>query len=122
MCKQQTSNKQRRLEGTMRMTTCTNQSKISSFPSSPSPCPFCFLLFSFLFFYFIFFDILLDVRKAGFKSFNMDLMYGFPVPKSGSTFPQTVKDVVALQPVCFAISLSSLSSHFNIFVGSRHPV
>eukprot|EP00026_Physarum_polycephalum_P014836 Phypoly_transcript_15396.p1 GENE.Phypoly_transcript_15396~~Phypoly_transcript_15396.p1 ORF type:complete len:285 (+),score=36.80 Phypoly_transcript_15396:33-887(+) len=39
-----------------------------------------------------------NVRRAGFESFNMDLMYGFPTPKSGSTFPQTVKDVIALQP------------------------
>lgn len=43
---------------------------------------------------------MLDVRKAGFDSFNIDLMYGFPVPKSGSAFAQTVKDVISLQPVC----------------------
>jgi len=39
-----------------------------------------------------------NIRKAGFDSFNIDLMYGFPVPKSGSAFSQTVKDVIALQP------------------------
>lgn len=39
-----------------------------------------------------------NIRKAGFESFNIDLMYGFPVPKSGSAFAQTVKDVISLQP------------------------
>jgi len=40
-----------------------------------------------------------NIRKAGFDSFNIDLMYGFPVPKSGgSAFSQTVKDCIALQP------------------------
>eukprot|EP01111_Echinosteliopsis_oligospora_P003986 TRINITY_DN1627_c0_g1_i1.p1 TRINITY_DN1627_c0_g1~~TRINITY_DN1627_c0_g1_i1.p1 ORF type:complete len:548 (-),score=126.69 TRINITY_DN1627_c0_g1_i1:161-1804(-) len=39
------------------------------------------------------------IRKAGFKSFNIDLMYGFPVPaRTGSAFAQTVRDAISLQP------------------------
>ncbi len=40
-----------------------------------------------------------DIRNAGFQSYNIDLMYGFPVPKSGSAFAQTVRDAINLQPV-----------------------
>jgi len=39
-----------------------------------------------------------NVRKAGFDSFNIDLMYGFPTPKTGSAFAQTVRDAISLQP------------------------
>lgn len=39
-----------------------------------------------------------NIRNAGFDSFNIDLMYGFPVPKTGSAFAQTVKDAIALKP------------------------
>jgi len=39
-----------------------------------------------------------NIRKAGFNSFNVDVMYGFPTPRTGSAFAQTVKDVIGLQP------------------------
>eukprot|EP01103_Thecamoeba_quadrilineata_P005654 TRINITY_DN15423_c0_g1_i1.p1 TRINITY_DN15423_c0_g1~~TRINITY_DN15423_c0_g1_i1.p1 ORF type:complete len:538 (-),score=98.45 TRINITY_DN15423_c0_g1_i1:71-1684(-) len=40
-----------------------------------------------------------NVRNAGFKSFNLDLMYGFPLRKGRvDPWPQTVKDVISMEP------------------------
>ena len=41
-----------------------------------------------------------NIRKAGFKSFNIDLMYGFPIRASRTDDPwlKTVQDTIDLQP------------------------
>jgi len=40
-----------------------------------------------------------NIRKAGFDSFNIDLMYGFPLSgRHEDTWPQTVKDAIGLEP------------------------
>jgi oxygen-independent coproporphyrinogen-3 oxidase len=40
-----------------------------------------------------------NIRAAGFESFNIDLMYGFPLPLKGEDpFPTTVKDTINLNP------------------------
>jgi oxygen-independent coproporphyrinogen-3 oxidase len=40
-----------------------------------------------------------NVRKAGFKSFNIDLMYGFPMRAGGrDRWAETVANTMGLQP------------------------
>lgn len=40
-----------------------------------------------------------NIRNAGFDSFNIDLMYGFPLSqRHEDTWPQTVKDAIGLSP------------------------